>query len=176
MFPKVFRKKNKNAEPVPVGEVLAAVMAGLGVDPAQAQARNRLSHLWQNWSMVMGPELAELARPLGHHRDLLLIGAEDAMLAQELHLMSGELLERVNAFMEEPFFGGVKVSLLMGKPGLDVTASKPLPDEDMGWRAPRVVTPDPIQARGVFLEGMDPDSPVARAYSRFAESSARRKV
>ncbi|MDD4701024.1 MAG: DUF721 domain-containing protein [Desulfovibrio sp.] len=176
MFPKVFRKKNKNAEPVAVGEVLASVMAKLGVDPGQAQARNRLSHLWQNWNMVMGPELAELARPLGHHKDLLLIGAEDAMLAQELHLMSAELLERVNAFMEEPFFGGVKVSLLMGKPGLDVTAREPLADEDMGWRAPRAAVPDPIQARGVFLEDMDPNSPVARAYSRFAERRAQREA
>lgn len=176
MFPKIFRKKNKNAEPVAAGEVLAAVMAGLGVAPGQAQARNRLSHLWQNWSMVMGPDLAALARPLGHHKDVLLIGAEDAMLAQELHLMSGELLERVNAFMEEPFFGGVKVSLLMGKPGLDVTANKPLPDEDMGWRAPRATVPDPIQAQGAFLKSMNPDSPVARAYSRFAERRAQRKA
>lgn len=90
--------------------------------------------------------------------------------------MSGELLERVNAFMEEPFFGGVKVSLLMGKPGLDVTANKPLPDEDMGWRAPRATVPDPIQAQGAFLKSMNPDSPVARAYSRFAERRAQRKA
>ena len=175
MTPKVFRKKNKYAEPVAAGEVMAAVMAGLGVDVEQAQARSRLGHLWQNWNMVMGEDLAPLARPLGHHRDMLLIGAEDAMLAQELHLMSGELLDRVNAFMETPFFNGVKVSLLMGKSGLDVTACNPLPYEDMGWRAPRAVIPDPVQASGVFLAEMAPDSPVARAYSRFAERRARSK-
>ena len=96
MTPKVFRKKNKYAEPVAASEVMTAVMTGLGVDVEQAQARSRLGHLWQNWNMVMGEDLAPLARPLGHHRDMLLIGAEDAMLAQELHLMSGELLERVD--------------------------------------------------------------------------------
>ena len=175
MTPKVFRKKNKYAEPVAASEVMTAVMTGLGVDVEQAQARSRLGHLWQNWNMVMGEDLAPLARPLGHHRDMLLIGAEDAMLAQELHLMSGELLERVNAFMETPFFNGVKVSLLMGKSGLDVTACNPLPDEDMGWRAPRAVIPDPVQASGVFLAEMTPDSPVARAYSRFVERRARNK-
>ena len=41
------------------------------------------------------------------------------MLAQELHLMAGEMLERVNAFMEQPFFSAIKVSLLMGKAGLE---------------------------------------------------------
>ena len=121
----------------------------------------------------MGADLGMLARPLGHHRDLLLIGAEDAMLAQELHLMSGELLERANAFMEEPFFGGVKVSLLMGKAGLDVTARKPLPEDGQGWRAPRRYMPEPVQASGTFLGRMDPASPVARAYARFAEKAGR---
>lgn len=169
MTPKIFRKKNKDATPVPAGEVLNAVLSGLGVNAAQAQARHRLAHLWENWQMVMGPELGTVARPLGHHKDLLLIGAEDAMLAQELHLMSGELLERANAFMEEPFFGGIKVSLLMGRPGLDVTAQQPLPEEEQGWRAPRRRMPEPVQASGIFLGGMDPASPVARAYARFAE-------
>ena len=121
----------------------------------------------------MGPDLGMLARPLGHHRDLLLIGAEDAMLAQELHLMSGELLERANAFMEEPFFGGVKVSLLMGKAGLDVTARKPLAEDEQGWRAPRRYVPEPVLANGTFLGRMNPASPVARAYARFAEKAGR---
>ena len=173
MYPRVFRKKDKNAEPIAAGDVLASVLAGLGVEPGQAQARHRLAHLWENWSMVMGPDLGMLARPLGHHRDLLLIGAEDAMLAQELHLMSGELLERANAFMEEPFFGGVKVSLLMGKAGLDVTARKPLAEDEQGWRAPRRYMPEPVLANGTFLGRMDPASPVARAYARFAEKAGR---
>lgn len=72
----------------------------------------------------MGPELAPLALPLGHHKDLLLIGAEDAMLAQELHLLSGEILERVNAFMECPFFSAVKVSLTLDKTVLTEKAAR----------------------------------------------------
>ena len=164
MTPKVFRKKNKYAEPVAASEVMTAVMTGLGVDVEQAQARSRLGHLWQNWNMVMGEDLAPLARPLGHHRDMLLIGAEDAMLAQELHLMSGELLERVNAFMEQPFFNAIKVSLLMGKVGLDKTAvHKP-----MAAQVPKPPKPEPPNAHGLYLEAMDPSSPVARAYARFA--------
>ena len=159
----VFRKRQKDAQPVPVMEVMTTVMAGLGVAPGQGAARARLQQLWLNWDMVMGPDLAPLARPMGHHRDLLLIGAEDAMLAQELHLMADEILERVNAFMEQPFFSAIKVSLLMGKAGLDKTAvrtSAPI-------RPVRPARPEPPEAHGLYLEAMDPSSPVARAYARF---------
>ena len=161
----VFRKRQKDAQPVPVMEVMTTVMAGLGVAPGQGAARARLQQLWLNWDMVMGPDLAPLARPMGHHRDILLIGAEDAMLAQELHLMAGEMLERVNAFMEQPFFSAIKVSLLMGKAGLDKAATRKKANEDKP--APRVRAPEPLCADGVYLEAMDPTSPVARAYARF---------
>ena len=161
----VFRKRQKDAHPVPAMEVMASVLAGLGAAPGQGETRARLQQLWLNWAMVMGPELAPLARPMGHHRDLLLIGAEDAMLAQELHLLAGEMLERVNAFMEQPFFTAIKVTLLMGKAGLDKTAaSKAAPAR---CSAPRPKRPEPPNAHGLYLEAMDPSSPVARAYARF---------
>ena len=165
-----FRKRQKDSCPVPATDVLAKVLAGLGSAPGQGEERARLRQLWLNWSMVMGPDLAPLARPLGHHRDLLLIGAEDAMLAQELHLMADELLERVNAFMEQPFFSAVKVSLQMGKPGLDKAAMQTKSSGAPGVGGlPR---PEKPQARGAFLEAMNPASPVARAYARFVRQRA----
>lgn len=160
-----FRKRRKNSCPVTATEVLASVLAGLGAAPGQGEERARLRQLWLNWNMVMGPDLAPLARPLGHRRDLLLIGAEDAMLAQELHLMADEMLERVNAFMEQPFFSAVKVSLLMGKPGLDKAAT-----QQKACNAPGVggvPRQEPPHAHGTYLEAMDLASPVARAYARF---------
>lgn len=161
----VFRKRQKDSQPVHATEVMASVMAGLGAAPGQGETRARLRQLWLNWGMVMGPDLAPLARPLGHHRDVLHIGAEDAMLAQELHLMAGEMLERVNAFMEQPFFSSIKVSLLMGKSGLDKAATRKTANADKP--APRLRAPEPLCADGVYLEAMDPTSPVARAYARF---------
>lgn len=161
----VFRKRQKDSQPVHATEVMASVMAGLGAAPGQGETRARLRQLWLNWGMVMGPDLAPLARPLGHHRDVLLIGAEDAMLAQELHLMAGEMLERGNAFMEQPFFSSIKVSLLMGKSGLDKAATRKTANADKP--APRLRAPEPLCADGVYLEAMDPTSPVARAYARF---------
>ena len=168
----VFRKRQKDSQPVHATEVMASVMAGLGAAPGQGETRARLRQLWLNWGMVMGPDLAPLARPLGHHRDVLLIGAEDAMLAQELHLMAGEMLERVNAFMEQPFFSSIKVSLLMGKSGLDKAATRKAANADKP--APRLRAPEPLCADGVYLEAMDPTSPVARAYARFVRQRSGR--
>lgn len=158
------RPRRKGGGPALAGDLLAALLAALGGGPERA----RLSLLWQNWEQVMGPELAPLALPLGHHKDMLLIGAEDAMLMQELHLMSGEILERVNAFMENPFFTSVKVTLVLGKNVLN-TAVPPSPAEDTsrGERSDAQPTLRSVRPSGSFLAGMDPASPVARCYARF---------
>ena len=78
--------------------------------------------------------------------------------------MADEILERVNAFMEQPFFSAIKVSLLMGKAGLDKTAVR----TTASTRAAMPARPEPPKAHGLYLEAMDPTSPVARAYARFA--------
>lgn len=164
------RKRQKDSRPMEAGLVLNAVLEALG-GRERLQARARLSLLWQNWAMVMGPDLSSMARPLGHHKDLLLIGAEDAMLAQELHLLSGEVLERVNAFMESPFFSAVKVTLLMGRTGLDHALSGEAQTSPSGsGQAPDSGTRS--CAQGAFLQGMDPASPVAKAYALFVARAA----
>lgn len=167
------RKRQKISQPTTADRVLASVLEALGGGPERA----RLCWLWQNWGMVMGPELAPLALPLGHHKDLLLIGAEDAMLAQELHLLSGEILERVNAFMECPFFSTVKVSLTLDKTVLARGAAHggggaALSERDPEAARRAALAEDAALPRGNFLARMDPSSPVARCYARFAARDA----
>ena len=86
-----------------------------------AKNQFQLARLWENWEMVMGPDLAALAFPLGQRKGILLVGAEDNMAAQDLSYMSPEILERVNAFMDGPFFNRVEVHLLFGRTPLDTT-------------------------------------------------------
>lgn len=74
-----------------------------------------IAALWQNWSMILGEYLGGLAFPLGHKDETLIIGAEDNMAMQELSLQSPEILERVNAFMDEEVFSKVKLELLLGQ-------------------------------------------------------------
>ena len=148
------RAKRQRNQPQPAARVLDALVAAWGC-PEQL----RLMHLWENWSMVMGADLAALAWPLGHKGSILLVGGEDPMAMQELQFQTAEILERVNAFMEEDFFSAVKVSSCMGKRPLDV----PLPPEPL--YLPQEDCPRPS---GRLLGTMRPDSPVARAYARFA--------
>ena len=48
--------------PARTGSVLEKVFISLGASPEQA----KLSRLWRSWDAVLGPDLAPLARPLGH--------------------------------------------------------------------------------------------------------------
>ena len=125
---------------------------------ARYPRKARLGRLWQNWSMVMGADIAPLACPLGEHKGVLLVGGEDSMIMQELSLLRDEMLERANAFMDEPFFSSVHVALLLGKRPLDALAALP------SRRSTERVLPC---LDGSALTGRDSDTPVARCYAAF---------
>lgn len=142
--------------PARTGSVLEKVFISLGASPEQA----KLSRLWRSWDAVLGPDLAPLARPLGHHDDKLLIGAEDAVLLQELYYMGPEIVRRANDFLQEDFFTAVKVSLMLDHQDLD--APSPVLERSAG--RPQEELPAPS---GASLGLMDPESAVARCYARF---------
>lgn len=142
--------------PERTGNVLEKVFISLGASPEQA----KLSRLWRSWDAVLGPDLAPLARPLGHHDDRLLIGAGDAVLLQELYYMGPEIVRRVNGFLQEDFFTAVKVSLMLDHQDLD--APSPVLERSAG--RPKEDVPSPS---GASLGLMDPESAVARCYARF---------
>ncbi len=129
----------------------------------------RLLHarLWEHWEMVMGPELACLGVPLGQRKETLLIGAPDSMAAQELAMQAGEILERVNAFMDRPCFSKVQVELMMGRTDLSrhAPAARPVP--------PPPAFPKPERLGGLAGQ-MDPASPVARCYEAYVRFFSRR--
>lgn len=59
----------------------------------------QLRQLWLNWSQVMGPELANLAIPMGHRGDILIVGGEDSLVLQDLTYSVPDILERANDFL-----------------------------------------------------------------------------
>ncbi|GFH63389.1 MAG: conserved hypothetical protein [Candidatus Desulfovibrio kirbyi] len=145
-------------------DILANVLQALGLTPE----KERLAQLWNNWAMVLGPEFGPLALPLGRRRDALLVAAEDAMSAQELHLQSAELLERVNAFMETSCFRKISVSLLLGEKTL--CAHNESGRQTAEQINARTDAQRPV-VKGIFLNSMDPASPVTRCYARFAKKA-----
>lgn len=137
------------------------------LDKRDAAERFHQVRLWEHWEMVMGPELASLGSPLGQRKETLLIGAEDPMAAQELVMQAGEILERVNAFMDRPCFTRVQVELMMGRGDLSLYKPRIAP------APPKVELARPEQLGG--LTGvLDPSSPVGRCYDAYLRFFDRR--
>ena len=130
----------------------------------RSRERFHLLHLWDNWPMVMGDDLAEAALPLGAKERTLIIGAEDNMLLHELSFQVNEILERTNAFMHTPYFSQVRLELLQGRRPL-----YPRTQTDAGL----VNLPDE-RGRPEKLGGLkgkiDPESPAGKAYLAYVES------
>ncbi|SDN50494.1 Protein of unknown function [Desulfonauticus submarinus] len=79
----------------------------------------KLVILWKKWEEVLGLPLAEYVLPLGHQERVLIVGSEDALVLQEAHFVSQEILLRVNNFLGEQVFDKVRVKLLRGKTPLN---------------------------------------------------------
>ena len=126
----------------------------------RGRGQDRLNQLWRHWAMVMGEDLAAIAVPLGHKRDILLVGGEDAMAMQDLLFLVPEILERVNAFMEGSFFRKVELLPASRKAPLDKPVS--LGIEKRGPYVP----PRPVKLGGLRGQ-LDPDSPIGRCYEAY---------
>ena len=132
------------------GEAMEAFLAQRG-----GRERRRLCALWNDWDLVLGP-LASLALPLGQESGVLLLGAEDSMALQEISLQGPEILDRVNAFMDSPFFLKVRGVLIQRR----------LP---LNRKPPARTLPPPAPARPPRLGGLSlpPDSPAGRCYAAY---------
>lgn len=129
------------------------------------QRQLMIAKLWENWDMVMGPDIAPLAFPLGRRKDTLLVGAEDNMAAQDLSYMTPEILERANAFMldePQPVFTKVQVHLFMGKVPLDMRRLSVMRPS----RTPLPPRPDNLGKLGHELA---PNSAVGRCYHKYVQ-------
>ena len=113
--------------------------------------------------MVMGADIAPIAIPLGSRDSVLLIGGEDTMAMQELSYCIPEILERANAFMDEPYFDKVELRLLLGETALD--------ERIRATTAPTIVPPKTLPPRPDNLGGLfgklDPESAVGRCYAAY---------
>lgn len=68
--------------------------------------RSRLASLWKDWEAVApGIEVLE------HKDGLLVIGAEDALEAQELSMQAQEIMDAANAYLGEIFFTHLRVQV-----------------------------------------------------------------
>lgn len=117
-----------------------------------------LARLWEQWDVLFGPDITDLISPLGHSRDTLLLGAEDAIVIQEFTYFSDQILAKVNDFLGKPVFNHVHIELLRGRSPLN---KKLLPTS---FSRPAPVKPNNLGHSGALPND---DSPVAKAYRSY---------
>lgn len=151
------RKKTRRPRldaPVPVASALEPLLEHMG----GSRSRSRLAELWANWSQIMGAELGSLGMPLGSHKQILLLGAENGMQMQEISFRAREFLDAANAYLQCEYFREMKVALSRGASRKKKKVAFPRRSEKSSISRPS----------GKFLAGMDMTSPVARCYALFA--------
>lgn len=122
----------------------------------------KLVRLWREWEQVVGPEVAQLARPLAGREGALVLWAEDSVAAQQLSFFAFEIISRVNAFLGEEVFDKVRFELLDGR----VPLGGNVRHEPQSAPQP---PPRPRQLGGL-VDTIDPESPVGRAYMAYVRS------
>ncbi len=124
----------------------------------------RLTRLWQAWPELVGPDLAVMARPLGHRRRSLILGGDDPIVLQELSFFAPQFLDKANAFLGEEFFDKVLFELIHGRASLD------------GERASSGPTPRPKLKKIHNLGNLDyiseTDSAIGRCYRAYVRLMA----
>ena len=74
-----------------------SLAGALGELTASLAPASTLAHVQEVWEGVTGSAIASSARPTAEHGGVLTITCEAAVWAQELDLMAGDLIPRLNA-------------------------------------------------------------------------------
>lgn len=82
----------------------------------------RLVAVWTAWDTIVAPDLAQLAKPLGHRDSTLFLGVEDAIAMQEVSFQTLDILHAVNTALGELYFDKIRLDLLRGRTSLDAVA------------------------------------------------------
>jgi predicted nucleic acid-binding Zn ribbon protein len=78
---------------------LGVALEGLTSTLAPASTLARVQEVWER---TVGPAVAASARPTAEHDGVLTVTCDAAVWAQELDLMAGELVPRLNTALSAP--------------------------------------------------------------------------
>jgi predicted nucleic acid-binding Zn ribbon protein len=88
-------KKNR-AEPEALGGLVQATLARLGIGTRVARAQ-----VIADWPELVGPHIADVARPVRIRGSTLFVAVESAAWRNELSLMRPQLMRKINAGRSE---------------------------------------------------------------------------
>ena len=83
-------------EPTRLGEVLRAALARLPIADELANYP-----IWSEWTALVGPTIAQHARPKRLRRGVLVVDVDGAEWMHELHYLKRDLCERLNERLGE---------------------------------------------------------------------------
>lgn len=136
-------------------EALDRVLGG-----PEAALELAIARMWRHWPEILGPEISEMIRPLGHRKETMVLGATNSMVMQEFSFFAQDILDKANAFLGNAYFREVRIELMAGRPALDESLLPPIPPR------PRPPRPDVL---GNLLPCMDPSSPVTSCYRAYVK-------
>ncbi len=122
---------------------------------AERRLQWRLAEIWSSWPTVVGPEIADLAKPLGRNKTTMLLGVEDPMVMQEMHFHAPTILRAVNAALGEKVFDKVRIDLLGGRSSLVAVADAMVSDLREGRETASRFSPETYAQAGVRPKGSD---------------------
>jgi hypothetical protein len=67
--------------------------------------------LWQQWTEVIGKEIADRSRPVGFDAGTLLIWVEHSVYIQQLNFVTKELMEKVNKYVGRAWVKRIRFTL-----------------------------------------------------------------
>jgi hypothetical protein len=137
---------------------LSEVLQGFTTQ-GEAGARRHFVAVCRRWEEIVGPETAELVRPLGHRRRELLLGTDDPVAMQEMVFAGPEIVALVNGALGQDVFDKVRFDLIGDRVSLDALRAE----------APRFHTPPVSRPAnlGGLMGQLDRASPVARCYAKY---------
>jgi predicted nucleic acid-binding Zn ribbon protein len=79
-------------KPAPLGRILQKALRASKID-----VNLDLHRLWGRWAELVGPAIAQNARPAAIKGKLLLVHVSSAPWMQQLHYLKGDLTEKLNS-------------------------------------------------------------------------------
>lgn len=120
-----------------------------------------LRRLWRNWPDIVDEHIAEIAKPIGHRKRILLIGVEDSMIMQELVYYAPRILQQVNDYLNSECFDKVMPELIRDRVSLDLIQKSPS----------TAVRFEPSKPENLGAHGstFNADSAVAKCYAAYVK-------
>ncbi len=97
--------KRAERDPTPLGELLNTLVSGRGWDE-----RMRFGRLREEWSSVVGSDVAARSAPVSLSAGVLSIRADGAAWASELTLLARSIVEKVDSYLGGGVVREVRVS------------------------------------------------------------------